>query len=78
MLILRVLLLRFKLVVLDAKSNTVVQSLSLQRNEQEVDVYDLKPGNSYLACLQLHVSTKCVYVAKSSLLSKLPSRNCFH
>jgi len=48
-------LLCLKLVILDAKSNTVVQSLPLQRNEQEVDVYDLKPANSYLACLQLHV-----------------------
>jgi len=50
-----VLIVCFKLVILDAKTNTVVQSLPLQRSEHEVDVYDLQPGNSYLASLQLHV-----------------------
>lgn len=45
----------FKLVIVDAKTNTVVQSMALHRGEQEADVYDLQHGNSYLACLQLQV-----------------------
>ena len=56
----RVLILCFKLVILDAKSNSVVQSLPLQRDEQEADVYDLQPGNTYLACLQLHVRSSVI------------------
>jgi len=55
-----VLILCLKLVILDAETNTVVQTLLLQRDEQEADVYDLQPGNSYLACLQLHVCCSVV------------------
>jgi len=55
-----VLILCLKLVILDAETNTVVQTLLLQRDEQEADVYDLMPGNSYLASLQLHVRSSVV------------------
>jgi len=55
-----VLTLCFKLVILDAKTNTLVQSVAVQRGEHEADIYDLQPGNSYLACLQLQV---CVSVS---------------
>jgi len=49
------LMMCFKLVILDRKKKTVIQSLPLCRDQQEVDIYDLNPGNSYLACLQLQV-----------------------